>query len=86
VSSENGDEDHYDDNSDRRPHQKWRVKALEDCVNDTLVFVDIRVILDGHAAKNVQAIILKNICFKNGTKTSRSQIKLSSSFESRLKY
>jgi len=84
VSSENGDKDHYDDNSDRRPHQKWRIKALENCVNNTLVFIDIRVIL-GHAAENVQAIILKNICFKNGT-ASRSQIKPPSSFETRLKY
>ena len=61
MSSESGDEDHYDDNSDWRFHQKWRVGVLEDCVNNTIAFVDIRIILDGNAAENIQAIILKNI-------------------------
>lgn len=60
MSSESGDEDHYNDSSDRHPHQKRRVEAVEHRVNDTLAF-DIRVdILDRNAAENIQAIILKH--------------------------
>lgn len=61
MSSESGNEDHYDDTSDRRFHQKRCVGTLEYPMNDTLAFVDIRVIRDGNAAENIQAIILKNI-------------------------
>lgn len=53
MSNESGDEDHYDDHSDRRIHQKRRVGSLKDFMNDTITLIDIPIILNGNAAENI---------------------------------